>query len=345
MTATQALPARTLSTDAPLVSFVVFSYNQASFLGDAITAAFAQTYDNLEIIISDDCSQDASREIIEYLASTYHGPHQVRLNFNPVNLGIGDHVNLVFELARGELIVLAAGDDISLPQRTDRIVEAWLKADRTPSAMYCGGATMNAAGERTGIVQTALAYGCRSVSSMISYNAASPLLLLGACSAYKPDVFTRFGALLDTLTVEDIPLAIRASLLGGIVYIDAELVLYRENVSVWLPRRLQNEDFDRHRKRMAHRIRANHLVSRQVFRDIRLAGTRDERRQATRRFLAARFSLRVAETHRLSLKAYLRVVQLTPYWRSSIFPAVLFACEPVHKALFFAKGMLSRNRS
>ena len=43
-------------TGAPLVTFALFAYNQERYVREAVEGAFAQTYQPLEIILSDDCS-------------------------------------------------------------------------------------------------------------------------------------------------------------------------------------------------------------------------------------------------------------------------------------------------
>ncbi|MCB0164570.1 MAG: glycosyltransferase family 2 protein [Anaerolineae bacterium] len=106
--------------EKPLITFVIITYNQEQFIREAVEGAFYQTYSPLEIILSDDCSPDRTFEIMEEMASNYQGPHHIILNRNDKNLGLAGHVNVVFEKARGEIIVLAAGDDISLPERAQR---------------------------------------------------------------------------------------------------------------------------------------------------------------------------------------------------------------------------------
>ena len=113
-------------TNAPLVSFVIIAWRQEPFIRAAVEGAFQQTYSPLEIILSDDCSPDGTFDIMREMAESYRGPHQVRLNHNERNLGLGGHVNRCMELVRGELVVVAAGDDISVPRRTETLVKAWL---------------------------------------------------------------------------------------------------------------------------------------------------------------------------------------------------------------------------
>lgn len=109
----------------PLVTFALFAYNQERFIGEAVDSVLAQTYEPLEIILSDDGSSDRTFEIMREMAGAYRGPHQVRAVQTERNLGITHHALLRCREANGEIIVVAAGDDISNPERTERLVEAF----------------------------------------------------------------------------------------------------------------------------------------------------------------------------------------------------------------------------
>ena len=106
------------TTNRPLVTFALFAYNQERYVREAVEGAFAQTYEPLEIILSDDCSTDRTFAIMQDMADAYEGPHNVRAVRTPRNLGVTSHVLLRGKEASGELVVVAAGDDISTPERT-----------------------------------------------------------------------------------------------------------------------------------------------------------------------------------------------------------------------------------
>ena len=104
-------------------SICIFTYNQENYIEDAIRAALVQDYSPLEIIISDDGSTDKTYEIIRKVVDSYEGPHTIICNQNNHNLGIREHFNkVVYELATGEYIFLAAGDDISRSDRVSKCV-------------------------------------------------------------------------------------------------------------------------------------------------------------------------------------------------------------------------------
>jgi glycosyltransferase involved in cell wall biosynthesis len=109
----------------PFVTFALFTYNQEKFVRAAVEAAFLQAYEPMEIILSDDCSSDRTFEILQTMAHHYRGPKHVTVRQTTNNCGTLLHVAEVAQLARGELLVLAAGDDLSKPHRTATLVNAW----------------------------------------------------------------------------------------------------------------------------------------------------------------------------------------------------------------------------
>ena len=113
------------------MTFALFAYNQEKYIREAIEGAFAQTYEPLEIILSDDCSTDRTFEIMQEMAGGYSGQHTVRIRQSEQNVGTLSHVLSVAREAKGDIFVVAAGDDVSKPERTNTIVSAFrdTKAD------------------------------------------------------------------------------------------------------------------------------------------------------------------------------------------------------------------------
>ena len=118
----------------PLVTFALFAYNQEKYIREAVEGAFAQTYDPLEIILSDDCSTDRTFEIMEEMALAYKGPHKILIRKSPVNRGLGLHILDVSELMNGHYVIVAGGDDISLPHRTIALIKTMHKERRKLAA-------------------------------------------------------------------------------------------------------------------------------------------------------------------------------------------------------------------
>jgi glycosyltransferase involved in cell wall biosynthesis len=109
----------------PLVTFAILAFNQEKYIRAAIQGAFSQTYSPLEIILSDDCSSDDTFKIMEHMTGSYRGAHLVRIRRSEINLGTALHLSAVAKISGGALIVVAAGDDISMPNRCDVLVQTW----------------------------------------------------------------------------------------------------------------------------------------------------------------------------------------------------------------------------
>lgn len=213
-----------MESDKPLITFALFAYNQEAFIREAIEGAFAQDYQPLEIILSDDASMDSTFEIMQRAVENYVGPHRVVLNRNSSNLNIGDHVNTVGRLASGELVVLAAGDDFSMPQRVSKLVDGWQMAGGGPMMLCSDFEAMDASSEPVVLRNETIYRGTHSLEAMVR----GDVRVLGATSAVTADVFRSFPPMDATVRHEDRVLPFRALLLGGkVTLVDEKLVRYR----------------------------------------------------------------------------------------------------------------------
>lgn len=95
------------------ISIGILTYNHEYFIEQCLKSVLSSNYPNLEIIISDDCSTDATAEVVARTLTDTPTTHHIVFNQNTVNLGIAAHVNKVFgELCTGELMVTLGGDDM-----------------------------------------------------------------------------------------------------------------------------------------------------------------------------------------------------------------------------------------
>lgn len=323
----------------PLVSILLIAYRQRDTVGEALHAALAQTYEPLEIIASDDASGDGTWEALCAAAEGYAGPHRLRLNRNEANLGIGAHLSRLAQMAAGELLVVAAGDDVSLPQRVQRIVEAWLAHDRRPDVIASALADLDAEGRVHGeIVPTDLA----RYTSLAQW-AAEPPHVVGAAQAWTKRLFDRFGPLPPGTVAEDLVMVFRAIGSGGAITLREPLVQYRRG---GISRRRRNL----HARDVVERLLKNNrhalVETEQMLRDARLMGRYEEigphleRVLDRERFIAALFGagnlmqkLRIALTsHGQPLALRLRLLT--------------YAAAPWLLAPFFAlKRLAARGRS
>lgn len=210
------------------MTFAIFAYQQEGYIRDAVAGAFSQTYSNLQIILSDDCSSDGTFGIMTEMAESYRGCHQVVLNRNEENLGVAEHINRVIELCEGELIVAAAGDDISEPHRVEETVTHWLQKGGGAMSLYSGVTKIDGDG---------VASGTRNCQWFSHWDDVGAILsgfptVEGASQAWHVESYRRFPPLRPDLIYEDKTVPFRMALLGSVEYIDQPLVRYRVGVGV-----------------------------------------------------------------------------------------------------------------
>ncbi len=106
--------------DRPLVSVAMCTYNGARFLKEQLDSILAQSYPDIEIIITDDGSADDTPAILaEYAARDA----RVRWSVNEVNLGFVKNFEKAISLCSGRYIALADQDDLWDPRKIERFVE------------------------------------------------------------------------------------------------------------------------------------------------------------------------------------------------------------------------------
>src|SRR6478672_1447783 len=107
-----------MSLEKPLISILVNNYNYGGYLKEAIDSALNQTYHNIEVIVVDDGSTDNSREIIASYDTSIIPVYKE-------NGGQASALNAGFAISRGEIVSLLDSDDVWLPQKVEKVVEAF----------------------------------------------------------------------------------------------------------------------------------------------------------------------------------------------------------------------------
>lgn len=212
----------------PRVTLAVFAYNQESYIREALESALSQTYEPLELVITDDCSQDETFTKIQQIIACYNGPHYVTVHRNDINLGRERWdliVNNAVDRAQGELIVLAAGDDISEPHRVERLVAAWVGEGRPSGILHSAVFTLPDNPALSGnLLEDGATFGSMSPLGVVRNDGEG---VLGASMAFTKDLFSRFGPLPPGTLFEDRVLGFRAILTGKVCYLREPLVRYR----------------------------------------------------------------------------------------------------------------------
>ncbi|QWE18960.1 glycosyltransferase family 2 protein [Polynucleobacter corsicus] len=110
---------------SPKASVILLTYNQEQFVEEALLSLLNQDMDDLEIVVSDDCSSDSTWGKIQVVVNAYSGHKKVVTSRNASNLGIVANYAAGVKKSSGDLIFMAAGDDISLPNRCSGTIQFW----------------------------------------------------------------------------------------------------------------------------------------------------------------------------------------------------------------------------
>ncbi len=102
----------------PRVSVVVPAYQAARTIGAAVSSVLGQTYSDLELVVVDDGSTDATAAI----ASAHEGAVRV---VRQENRGVAAARNRGLAEARGELIAFCDADDMLFPEHVEALVRLW----------------------------------------------------------------------------------------------------------------------------------------------------------------------------------------------------------------------------
>jgi glycosyltransferase involved in cell wall biosynthesis len=199
---------------------LLLAYNQQETIESAIDSVLGQQCEPIEIVLSDDASSDGSFALMQAAAERYRGPHSVRAIRNATNLGIGQHYNELVRATRAPLLVTAAGDDTSTPDRVSRLLQAWdangQRADLIASHLI----DLDHEGRLHDVIRVDDLATCRGVDDW----ARQRPYIVGAGHAFTRRMMERFGPLAADIAYEDQVMVFRAIVSGGAITVDAPLV-------------------------------------------------------------------------------------------------------------------------
>ncbi len=105
----------------PLVTCAFSTYNAEESILKALKSAISQTYENKEIVVVDDCSEDETVKIIKEFSLKYN--ENIKIFENKINVGIGEIRNQLIKIAKGDFIAFFDDDDYSFPSRISEQIQ------------------------------------------------------------------------------------------------------------------------------------------------------------------------------------------------------------------------------
>jgi glycosyltransferase involved in cell wall biosynthesis len=118
----------------PLVTVYIPTYNRIELLKRAVTSVLNQTYKNIEIIVVDDCSSDAT---FDYMTNLSKENEKIKYIRNQKNSGACVSRNKAIKAAQGEFITGLDDDDYFLANRIELFLKNWDKYINENSKICC----------------------------------------------------------------------------------------------------------------------------------------------------------------------------------------------------------------
>ena len=193
---------------SPRVSVVIPTYNRATFIGQAVASALGQSYRDLEVIVVDDGSTDATDEVLH----SFHDPRLICIRQE--NAGRSRARNVAINAARGEYITFLDSDDYYLPFKVELQVSL-LDANREVGMAYTSAACIDDDGHLLNYTYRALLSGWiyPSIAFFVPHTVTLPTVMV------RRDILTAVGLFDEAMErFEDIDMwrriAKRAPILG-----------------------------------------------------------------------------------------------------------------------------------
>lgn len=219
-----------MDSTRPTATILVIAYRNEKTVADALHAALAQT-EPCEIIVSDDCGGDGTLDVARAIVADYRGPHRVQVRCTARNLGLCAHLSELAQIATGDILVCCAGDDMSYPQRVEKLIDCFVAHPEAQIVgshvddVDAGGATLKACTRGTPA----------TVDQRWLLRRGKLAAVLGASMAIRRTLITQFPPLEGV--VEDNMLTLRAVLVGECHCLPEALLAYRRhdcNLGDWV---------------------------------------------------------------------------------------------------------------
>ena len=203
-------------------SIILLAYNQQQFIKEALISLVNQDLDNLEIVISDDCSTDNTWTIINDFCRNFKGNKKLIINKNHENIGVVGNFTKAVSLSSGDVIFIAHGDDVSMQNRCSRCLEEWDKFGNVPDLMATDAYDMKITGEIIGIKKT----DDLQIWDIDKWINSRPYIFGASHMVTKR--LLQIGNLDSRLPFEDQCLLFRSLLMGGAVRVSLPLIKHRQ---------------------------------------------------------------------------------------------------------------------
>jgi len=213
-------------TAVPSVSVVIPAYNRAATIRPAIESVLRQTWEDFELIVVDDGSQDATMEMVRAISDP-----RLRLMANPRNMGAAGARNTGIRAARGDWVAFQDSDDEWLPRKLEKQMARLQAEGAAHVGAYCGLLTLGGLDDRADD-RLRLRYVPDPEITRAEGDILEPLLHGNLISTQtlvaRRELILELGCFDEATTpIEDWDFVIRLAQRGSIAFVDEPLVQQR----------------------------------------------------------------------------------------------------------------------
>lgn len=210
------------------MSVIIPAFNAAATIRQTLNSVLSQTYEEIEVIVVDDGSSDATNTIIGEFVK---GDERVQL-IRQSNAGVGAARNTAIRLARGKYIAPLDADDFWLPEKLEKQVVCMEQCDRETGFVYCWYRSVNQLGTFIGDCRPDTFEGrLRQVILLRNVVGNGSVPLIRATALEKVGLYLTRAEQGGAQGCEDWDLYLRIAEEFGVRMVFDYLLAYRQNVS------------------------------------------------------------------------------------------------------------------
>lgn len=196
------------------VSIILPVYNGADHIEESINSVLAQTYQNWELIIVNDCSTDDTLQICKNISQK---DTRIIIISNNINLKLPKSLNVGFENASGDYYTWTSDDNLYKKNALEVMVD-FLNSHKDVAMVYADYTNIDSVGNNISDVKLP------ESKNIVIGN------VCGACFLYTSDVAKKVGDYdINLFLAEDYDYWIRISRNGKIIHLDKNLYYYRRH--------------------------------------------------------------------------------------------------------------------
>ena len=219
-----------IRNNLPKISVLIPAYNQKVYLKKAIDSVLIQDYANIEIIISDDCSNDGT----DVMMLQYRDNNKVKYYRNEINVGINNSKILFYELSEGKYVLILNHDDYFISNNYLTRAITMMEENENINLVFANVITLTEATGESDLSDIDIAPITNGIEYFINYGSNHYPHIVGTLTTvFKREDAVRMGVLNENTVSRDLFRNLKLMLLGDVGFISDTVAVYRiHNASI-----------------------------------------------------------------------------------------------------------------